>query len=176
MRIFIAALLIFIAGSMQSCKEGCKDKTAINYDSKATAENGTCLYCKSMFISDTATYFFTAQNAPDPNVNAIEFILVATNSSISGNGCQSEGKQAGNQCKNYLKMVNRTNRNVDGQFNLEFEQNGSFAWFFQENNFITLGPVGSSTDTLNFGLIDSVACSNLATGTMLPNLSSLQFF
>ena len=176
MRIFIAALLVFIACSMQSCKEGCRDKTAINYDSKATAENGTCLYCNSSFNSDTATYFFTAFNAPNPNINAIEFILVATNSSISGNGCQTKGMQTGSQCKNYLRMVNLTTRNVDGEFNIEFVQNGSLAWFFQENNFITLGPVGSSTDTLNFGLIDSVACSNLATGTMSPNLSSLQFF
>ena len=173
---FLFASLLLAVCLIQSCKEGCKDKTAINYDSKASAENGTCLYCKSTFTSDTGLYFFTAPNAPNPNANAIEFILVSTNATTTGNGCQTEGKKVQSICNNYLRIVNLTNVNADGQFNVEYFQNGTFTWFFQDNNFIVLGPPGSGTDTLNFGLVDSTACSNISIGTMSPNLNSLQFF
>ena len=176
MQRFLWVVLLFSVCLIQSCKEGCKDKTAINYDKSATVENGTCLYCTSSFVSDTATYFFTAPNAPNPSVNSIEFILVSTNSSINGNGCQTQGKQTGSNCKNYLRMVNLTSVNVDGEFNVEFTQSGNLVWFFEENNFIDMSPPGMGSDTLNLGLIDSAGCSNLATGVMSPNLSSLQFF
>jgi hypothetical protein len=173
---FLWALLLLFTIFIQSCKEGCKDKSALNYDSKATVENGTCLYCRSSFVQDTATYLFTCSNAPNPNTNAIEFILINTNSNIAGNGCMTEGKQTGSNCKNYLSMVNLTNSNVDGSFSVGFVQNGTEAWFFQELNFIDLGPPGSGLDTINFGIVDSAACSNLTTGVMLPNLNNMQFF
>jgi len=176
MRIIFSVLLVLVACCIQSCKEGCRDKTAINYDSKAAEENGTCLYCKEAFSADSATYRFTSPNSPDPNVFSIAFIVTATNSSILGNGCQTQGKTVSSSCKNYLRMVNLTNKNVDGSFNVEFIQNGNLAWFFQDNTFIQMGPPGSGMDTLDFGLVDSVACSNLATGTMSPSLFNLQFF
>jgi len=174
-KLFIWGLLLFTC-FIQSCKEGCKDKTAINYDSKATAENGTCLYCTSSFASDSATYSFTCFNAPNPNVNSIAFILVTTKSSITGNGCKTEGKQTGSACNNYLRIVNLTNSSVEGNFSVEFFQNSVAAWSFQDQNFIVMGPPGSGTDTINFGLVDTTGCSNLRLGELVTNLNSLQFF
>jgi len=167
--------MILMVCFMQSCKEGCKDKKALNYDSKATVENGTCMYCSSANASDTATYFFTSSNAPNPNVFSIEFIVVGGDASIAGNGCQTVGKQVSNNCHSYLSVVNLTNEHIDGSFDAQFIQNATTAWFFQ-TNFLEMGPPGSGLDTINFGAIDSVACINIATGTLQPNLSGLQFF
>ena len=137
MRLLPVALLLFTVCAIQSCKEGCKDKTALNYDSKATAENGTCLYCKDVFTGDTATYFFSSFNNPqNPNASAIEFIVVTTNSNISGNGCKSIGKQATSGCDNYLTMVNLTSEHIQGSFDVEYLQNGAEGWFFSESNFV----------------------------------------
>ena len=173
---FLAPLLFFIC-LVQSCKEGCKDKTALNYDSKAAVENGVCLYCDSSFVRDTATYFFTCANAPNQNTNAIEFILINTHSSIWGNGCGTQGKKTGTNCNNYLLMVNLTNDNVQGDINVVFTQNNNTAWTFNNNNgAINMNPVGGNFDTLNFGLIDSLACSNISTGTLSANLQNLIFF
>ncbi len=176
MRYLIAALLFCAVCLLESCKEGCKDKHALNYDSKASAENGTCLYCKDTFVADTATYFFTSSRAQNTSSPALEFILITTNSNISGNGCKTIGKQPTSTCKNYLSLVNLTNQRVDGSFDVEFTQNGAFEWFFSENSFLVMGPPGSGTDTLNFGIADSIACSNLTSGTLTPNIVNLQFF
>ena len=176
MRYLLAALLLLTICSLESCKEGCKDKHAINYDSKATAENGTCLYCKDTFVADTATYFFASSRAQDPNSPALEFILISTNANIVGNGCKTIGKQPVSACKNYLSLVNLTHQRVDGSFDVEFTQNGAFTWFFSENAFLVMVPPGSGTDTLNFGIVDSAACSNLTSGTLTPNIGNLQFF
>ena len=176
MRKLLAALLFLTACSIESCKEGCKDKSAINYDSKASTENGTCLYCKDSFVADTATYFFTSFRAADPNAPALEFILVSTNANTYGNGCKSLGKQTHSGCKNYLSIVNLTNQRVDGSFDVEFNQNGNTAWFFSETSFLNMDPAGGLNDTISFGIVDSVACSNLTSGTLLPNIGNMQFF
>ena len=177
MRQLIIVFLLFTGLAIQSCKEGCKDKKAINYDSKASLENGTCLYCSGTYNADTATYSFNSpNNSQNPNAPAIEFIVVSTSSNVSGNGCLSEGKTTGGGCNNYLTIVNLTGLHVDGSFFLQYFQNNNQLWFFQENNFIALGPPGSGTDTLSFGIVDSVACSNLTIGTLTPSLGNLQFF
>ena len=171
MRLLFAILLVCIlAFVIESCREGCKDKSAVNYDPKATVENGTCMYCTSSASVDTGTYFFTTPNAPNPNVNSIEFILATTSSSVYGNGCQTEGKQVGSVCNSYLRMVNLTNETVTGSFSVGYDQNGFEIWFFNDNLSQGIGP----RDTFNFGLVDT-GCSNLTTGTMSPDLFDLQF-
>jgi hypothetical protein len=180
MRAFFAALLVIImAGSIQSCKEGCKDKSALNYDSKATVENGTCMYCKDGYSADTAVYFFSISDSSSgtgTTANNVELIVVTTNSSIAGNGCVTVGKRVSNSCKNYMSMVNLTNKHVEGFIEVEFLQNGNQGWFFENQQEFVMGPPGSGTDTLNFGLVDTTTCSNLTTGTMSFINEQLTFF
>jgi hypothetical protein len=179
MRVFFSALLLLtIVGTIGSCKEGCKDKSALNYDSKATVENATCLYCKDGYVADTAVYFFAISDSQGvtQTTNNIELILINTNANISGNGCHSIGKQVSSKCSNYLSIVNLTNRNAEGFIEVAFVQNGNDAWFFENPQTFFLGPPGSGTDTLNFGLADSTTCSNLTTGTMSILNEQIQFF
>jgi hypothetical protein len=176
MRVLGYALLVFMACAMQSCKEGCKDKSAINYDSKAKEENGTCLYCTDTSVSETATYFFTSANAPNPSAWSIEFILVNTNAEVVGNGCKMKGLQTGNTCNNYLFIVNLTDKNVNGPFNAEFFQGFNELWFFSDQNgIVDIGPPGSGYDTVSLGLVDSVSCANPNTGRMQVNVNDFQF-
>ena len=179
MRLFFSGLLILmIVGLMQSCKEGCKDKSALNYDSKASTENGTCMYCKEAFVADTATYFFAISDSAGGTItgNTIEYILITTNHRVSGNGCKSVGKQVSDKCYNYLSMVNLTNKNAQGFIDVAFIQNGLDAWFFQNQQQFLLGPPGTGTDTVYYGIVDSSTCSNLTSGTMNIFNEQIQFF
>ena len=175
MRILAVVSIFLFAFLLQSCKEGCKDKNAINYDSRAKVENGTCLYCSGSSSRDTATYFFTEPNSPNPNTNAVEFIVISTNVSQWGNGCQTEGKLPGSQCKNYLSVVNLVNENMEGFAEVQFTQNDTSVWFFNSQQF-TLNAPGSGFDTLNFGLVDSFGCSNLITGTLNLDNNNFEWF
>ena len=178
MRIFFAALLMLLmVGLLESCKEGCKDKTALNYDSHASAENGTCMYCKEGFSTDSAVYFFTIDTfGGTTGGNTIEFIVTTTHTSISGNGCKSIGTTPSDKCRNYLRLVNLTNKNAQGFVEAGFLQNGSVAWVFQNSQNFFMGPPGSGTDTINYGLVDTITCSNLTTGTMNIFNAQIQFF
>jgi hypothetical protein len=51
---FILASLVLISGTFTSCKkkEGCTDKTALNYDPDAEKDDGSCQYCTDC---DTST-------------------------------------------------------------------------------------------------------------------------
>ena len=175
--IFVTLLALILVGSFQSCKEGCKDKTALNYDAKASAENGTCLYCKDGSSADTATYFFAiSDSGTGVSSNNIEFILASTSANISGNGCKSIGKQVSDRCSNYLRVVNLSNQHAQGFIGVVFVQNGLDTWFFEPPQTFLLGPHGSGSDTLNFGLVDTTTCSNLTSGTMSIFNENIQFF
>jgi hypothetical protein len=174
MRFCVFVLLVIVACTIQSCKEGCKDKSAINYDNQAKVDNGTCLYCTGSSTSDSGTYFLIPQNAGNQNAPSIEFIVVSTNSGFSGNGCQTQGKSVGSECTNALRLVNLTGQTLEGFFTVVFTQNNEDIWFFQEQQNIVLG----QHDTLNFGIVDSLGCSNITIGTLTleNNGSNLQFF
>lgn len=176
MRLLTVVLLVFSACFIQSCRQGCKDKTALNFDPKAKSEDGTCRYCKTEIKGDTATYFFTVNGSPDPFNPAIEFILVTRDSTILGNGCKSEGLQSGSSCRTSLKLVNLTSANAQGFVGVFFTDNNFTQWTFSSPNGITMSPPGHGADTIDFGLIDTSACSNLTTGTLNLNFTSLQFF
>ena len=45
--LLIAGLSISLAGGMTSCKKGCVDSTATNYDEKAKKDDGTCEYAST---------------------------------------------------------------------------------------------------------------------------------
>jgi hypothetical protein len=172
MRAFIAVLLaIAIAFAMPSCREGCKDKNALNYDSKATVENGTCMYCSGSLTANHATYFFVDINAPSPynNQSTFEFIVSTTNSGYWGNGCQTQNKQTGNVCTDSMWVVNLTNKTASGSFEVFFVQNGIDIWDFQSS--VQILP----HDTVNLGLVDT-ACADLTSGVLNNNLFNFQYF
>jgi hypothetical protein len=161
------ALWIALLCVAQSCREGCKNKSALNYDSRAVVDNGTCLYCSSSITSDTATYFFSQDSAPSQP--SVEFILITTDSSIYGNGCRTLGKTAVNNCGNYLRMVNLTTLNASGFINIDFNQNNFDAFFWS-------GPVQiAAKDTVTITGINADTCVNLTTGTLDANLFNLVF-
>ena len=169
---FLTAMLF--VGVLDSCKQGCKDKHAINYNSQAANEDGSCLYCDSSHTTDGGTMFAVDPGvapAPYTNQNVLLFVASEKEFSTNGNGCKSLGLVTGQQCNVSLKLINLTNRNVNVNFNLFFEQNGFTLWQFN-NQFgqIAIGP----NDTINFGTVDT-ACSNFTTGFFDLNFNAQYF-
>lgn len=168
MRFVFAGLL---AGSLlfflSSCREGCKDKTALNYDSRAKIENASCLYCTHSYVQDTSTYFFNVDSAPVQP--AIEFILLTTDSANRGNGCATVGKYVGDSCNSYLWVVNLTNKHANGLFEVSYDQNGTSVW--NVGSSLQLGP----HDTMPVIINSQQGCVDLVAGTLDPFFEEILF-
>jgi hypothetical protein len=65
--------LLFVIFSLTSCKkDGCTDSTALNFDSKAKKNNGTCIYGPTLTIFGSAdTTIFLNNTYIDPGAEAV---------------------------------------------------------------------------------------------------------
>ncbi|MDB5282179.1 MAG: hypothetical protein JWO06_1254 [Bacteroidota bacterium] len=173
MRIVTCLLvLLFLAGVLDSCKQGCKDTHALNYDSTVKAENGTCLYCDSSSSKDGTIVPGTDFSAPVTDKHVLDFILSEDEFTNKGNGCKSLNKTSGSSCSVNLLVINRTANFVTMNFDIFFQSNNnSVFWQFSNNNTaITLSP----RDTLNFGQVDTI-CSDFSKGTANVNFNASYF-
>ena len=59
----ISSLLLTTALTISSCKKGCTDPTAINYDEKAKKDNNTCQYDEGYTIPTTYSFMDVSGNS-----------------------------------------------------------------------------------------------------------------
>ncbi len=152
----LLSLVVVILFS-QSCKKGCTNPSAYNYQKSANQENGTCLYCDSALNTGGSSYY----NLMDYNTSSIYYyqnvLNLVVNSSIitySGNGCNLLGHNNTSGCyTTYYSAVfqNVTNSNVTFSGNIQIYQYSSSSMvYFQVSN-ISIAPFSSTTVNLGSG-------------------------
>jgi len=149
--------------AVQSCKEGCNDKNAINYSSSATENNGTCLYCDSTQIANgSSIYEIEDENSQSPYYfqYVLRTIVTSQELQLNGNGCKFLGYGSGsNSCNEYsnnLQLVNVTSSKITftGQLFINYEsQSGAQTTVTYNFNSTQVG----AFDTLKIGNIGA-AC------------------
>ncbi len=100
MRCFTAilCLLVIITSGLSSCKKGCTNKSAINYDSTAKADDASCLFCDSVDVDEySSSTFYTDNNSSSPH-SGDSVIRVQVSGSLQdyiGNYCPALGLEGG---------------------------------------------------------------------------------
>ena len=118
----IAIATITLAAATVSCKKGCTDPTAENYDSKAKKNNGTCTYATTYDIP--STYIFTDENG---------------NNTVSYGG-QYQRLDMLSEMVTYMKTADSAGVAIDAQTLKNMYANNSYSWIDANG----LGMTGSS--------------------------------
>ncbi len=156
---FIAVVLVCATHLLSSCKQGCTDSKAFNYNSGAQQDDGSCMYCDSSLeiLSTGQTYIYDG-NAGSPYqfsyVVAIEDHYSKAN--FTGNGCRALGIQGDQICPqgcNYVTLYNLVSSNIRLSCDLTVSVSSSFG-FTATNNYTinnVLIPAGDSLALGNVG-------------------------
>ena len=168
---FLTVVLLTVF--FESCKQGCKDNHAINYNTKAQNDDGSCLYCDSTRTTDGASIVGVDNTAPLTDKHVLLLALSENEFGYNGNGCKSEGLQTGKRCNVYLSVINLTSKSINFRLELFFEPTpGMNGWnFTNKGDTITI----NANDTINFGMVDTV-CSNFNTGLLGVNIFNTSYF
>jgi hypothetical protein len=113
--LLIVALTILFAGCAQ---EGCTDQTALNYNSAATADNGTCLYCKTTSLIGESAQLALADTNYNSGFNSFYGDTVVRFTISTNYVSYNNSKCGANFCNVSGKVFNLTNATV--VFNCEF--------------------------------------------------------
>lgn len=87
-------LVLLCAVFCQSCKKGCTNAKAYNYQSSAKQDDGSCLYCDSVKALGTTQSHSVEDVAPGSpyQYNYVVFLEVSSNFiQYNGNGCKLQG-------------------------------------------------------------------------------------
>src|SRR5688572_25912775 len=89
-------LLSVLSATVSSCKKGCTNETAINYNSSAKADDASCLFCDSVLIDNSEQTNLWRDYTSGPNFGDTMFytVLMINLYSHSGNNCSALGKEA----------------------------------------------------------------------------------
>ena len=120
-QIAISIVLSIALLSLHSCKEGCRDPKAMNYDSKATNDNASCLFC-----NDTTTLQYDLITVKDLINNSspyykhdiIQARVYSTTHTIAGNGCGAIGKTNVKTNITNITLVNLTSKLITISFSI----------------------------------------------------------
>lgn len=94
-------VLIFCAGlvvAAGSCKKGCTNKHAFNYDATAKVEDASCVFCDSINVNDASTQTWVSDNdfnSPFYGTNVLTFSTTMQVRNYSGNACAALGYKSG---------------------------------------------------------------------------------
>lgn len=116
------ALLCFITGvviiSISSCKKGCTNPSAVNYDESAKQEDASCLYCDSTVWDVSESYTNIADySSASNNIHYGDYVLrvnyKVTYYKFTGNGCNKvTGLPVCSLSTRYLTFTNVTVKNL----------------------------------------------------------------
>lgn len=155
----IAVVLVCTTYLLSSCKQGCTDSKAFNYNSGAQQDDGSCMYCDSALetLSIGQTYIYDG-DAGSPYqfsyVLAIEDRYSKAN--FTGNGCRALGIQGDQNCvqgRNYVTLHNLVSSNIRFSCDLTVSISSSFG-FTSTNNYpisTVIIPAGDSLALGNVG-------------------------
>jgi hypothetical protein len=124
--------LIFglVALSTVSCKKGCRDSTAYNYNHSAKVEDGSCLYCDSTKTISASGFLNVTDLNPSSSYfeqNVMNVTISGYAYSYSGNGCNlirhiTNGDSTCENVYNTITFANNTQSNmtISGSILLEY--------------------------------------------------------
>lgn len=140
-RFFLLILLLACSFSQMSCKKGCTDSTASNYDPNAKRD-GDC--CFEQIVVRHANVNFKDLNPSSSHYNQIVavFRFTQTATSYSGSACPAMISST------TLEIQNTTNQRMLFDYNIDFNLN-AVHWQYQDYSVVETG------QTLNIGEINS---------------------
>ncbi len=102
-----------------SCKRGCTNPSAANYDKTAKEEDASCLYCDSANMGFLNDYYTFSDYTPN-STHYSEYVLKVSYNTVfysySGNGCTKLLSLSGG-CANQDMINSSTNLNFENQTN-----------------------------------------------------------
>jgi|GEM_PF-5276373 len=91
----VCLLVLACMLSIQSCRKGCTNTKAYNYQSSAKQEDGSCLYCDSVYSNGGSSSFIVMDNnsgSPFQGQQVMEVELFSNFLAYNGNGCKQLGR------------------------------------------------------------------------------------
>jgi hypothetical protein len=147
----------------QSCRKGCTDSTAFNYQHGAKVNDGSCLYCDSaMTVGASSSFFVEDQNSASqfPFEDVLGITLTSNIKTYNGNGCKLLGYSNSNPCIPVTftaVLQNQTSVNMTFSGTIEvFTNTNQFLFSVSNVNIsqgssvtLTFAPTGCQTQVFN---------------------------
>lgn len=116
--LFFTILTVVVLLGSQSCKEGCTNPNAFNYDSKAKSDDASCMYCDTAWEPMGTSFDMISDNNPNSQFAFQSVLTLNTQSNIqvfSGNACTKYGFVSNAECNTFnhqLLFTNLTNKTI----------------------------------------------------------------
>lgn len=170
MRTLLLFSIFVISIVASSCKKGCTDPKALNYNEKVSVDNATCVYCNEKEENSETSLFLTDFNSPISNKEPLKLLLSQKVRKISGNGCNTIGKSPIENCFISLKVVNVTGFRITGNFSIVFNTGDGTSWS-QSVGVNQILPL----DTFNIGLVAN-SCTPFDEGVLSAEVFNFSLF
>ncbi|HLP52342.1 MAG TPA: hypothetical protein VK154_15745 [Chitinophagales bacterium] len=181
---FIVALIALVLTTVASCKKGCTNPNAVNYDKSAKEEDASCLYCDSVSISTVSVTKLFKDNNSSSNYYQDNIIRVRVSGFIydyQGNGCKDmamatscnpagSNDRTGKLSVKFESQISDTIVVISAALTITASQTEGFSYSKVVQN--TIIPPFETVE------IDSnifIGCIRGAIGTTTPNLGSTSY-
>lgn len=112
--VYLSVVCLFT--TMQACREGCTNPNAFNFDSKATSDDGGCIYCDTTWnivesAPEISVYEYDV-NKPEYGQEILRCLVRGYTPTMVGNACDKIQQQNCNRLSHTVQLQNLTNKKV----------------------------------------------------------------
>jgi hypothetical protein len=122
MKYLLFFAVLFLSLSFSSCKKGCSDPKALNYNDSAKTDDGTCIYCTGEEKNNNELLYLYDFNAPINDKHVMNVVVNQKIENYIGNGCKSLDKENGETCSIEVTLINITNYKIGGAISVRFSR------------------------------------------------------